>query len=73
MESYSNRPFLLQAVRDKNVKKATVHLISLTKSNPDIDSVIITDRQGTLWAAYPERPEVYREELCLSGLVQGCQ
>jgi PAS domain S-box-containing protein len=35
-----------------------VHLINLTKSNPDIDSVIITDRQGTLWAAYPERPEV---------------
>ena len=58
MESYSNRPLLLQAVRDKNAEKAKVHLISLTKSNPDIDSVIITDRQGTLWAAYPERPEV---------------
>jgi sensor histidine kinase regulating citrate/malate metabolism len=58
MESYSNRPLLLQAVRDKNAEKARVHLIGLTKSNPDIDSVIITDRQGTLWAAYPKRPEV---------------
>ena len=54
----SSRPLLLQAVRDKNVEKAKVHLISLTKSNPDIDILIITDRQGTLWAAYPERPEV---------------
>jgi hypothetical protein len=58
MESYCNRPLLLRAVRDKNAEKAMEHLISLTKSNPDIDSVIITDRQGTLWAAYPERPEV---------------
>jgi PAS domain S-box-containing protein len=58
MESYGNRPLLLQAVRNKNAEKAKVHLISLTKRNPDIDSVVITDRQGTLWAAYPERPEV---------------
>ncbi len=58
MESYSNRPLLLKAVRDKNVEKARKHLVNLTKSNPDIDSLIITDRQGTLWAAYPDRPEV---------------
>jgi PAS domain S-box-containing protein len=58
MESYGNRPLLLQAVRNKNAEKAKVHLVSLTKNNPDIDSVIITDRQGTLWAAYPEHPEV---------------
>ena len=58
MESYGNRPLLLRAVKDKNALKAKVHLISLTKSNRDVDSVIITDRRGTLWAAYPERPEV---------------
>ncbi|MBU1706083.1 GAF domain-containing protein [Patescibacteria group bacterium] len=58
MESYNDRPLLLQAVKDKNTEKVKAHLISLTKSNRDIDSVIITDRQGTLWAAYPERPEV---------------
>jgi PAS domain S-box-containing protein len=58
MESYGNQSLLLQAVRNKNAVKAEAHLINLTKRNPDIDSVIITDRQGTLWAAYPERPEV---------------
>ena len=58
MESYSNSPLLLQAVRNKNAEKAKVHLISLTKSNRDIDSVIITDRQGILWATYPKRPAV---------------
>ncbi|MEI6155151.1 MAG: cache domain-containing protein, partial [Deltaproteobacteria bacterium] len=58
MESYSNRPLLLRAVKDKNVEKTSEHLVSLTKYYPDIDSLIITDRQGKLWASYPERPEV---------------
>ena len=58
MESYANRPLLLRAAKDKNVKKANVHLVSLTKHYPDINSLIITDRQGTLWTAYPERPEL---------------
>jgi PAS domain S-box-containing protein len=58
MESYSNQSRLLRAVKDKNAEKARVHLISMTKNNPDIDILIITDRQGTLWAAYPKRPEV---------------
>jgi PAS domain S-box-containing protein len=58
MESYAQRPLLLQAVRDKNAEKAEMHLISLTKSDPGIDILIITDRQGTLWANYPRRPEV---------------
>ena len=57
MESYIQRPLLLQAVREKNAEKAMVHLVNLKKSNPDVDILIITDRQGTLWAAYPERPE----------------
>lgn len=59
MESYSHRPSLVEAIREKNAEKAKEHLINLTKNNPGIDSVIITDRQGTLWTTYPERPEVY--------------
>jgi len=57
MESYSQRPLLIQAVRDKNVAKARVHLLRLQASDPDIDILSITDRQGTLWMAQPERPE----------------
>jgi hypothetical protein len=58
MESYSDRPALLRAVRDKNVEKARERLIKLAKINPGTDVLIITDRQGTLWANYPVRPEV---------------
>ncbi len=71
MESYSNRPVLLQAVRDKNVEKARERMIRLAKSNPGIDSVIITDKQGTLWAAYPERLEVLGKNFAYRDWYQG--
>ena len=58
MESYSHRPLLLEAVRDQNLEKARIHLVDLANSDSAIDILIITDRQGTLWAACPERPEV---------------
>lgn len=58
MESYSNRLLLLQAVKDKNAAKAVAHLINLKKTNPDMDILVIADKQGTLWVAHPERPEV---------------
>jgi len=54
MEFYCNRPLLLQAVKNKNVEKVSEHLINLSKSSPDIDIVVISDRWGTPWAAsYP--------------------
>jgi PAS domain S-box-containing protein len=71
MESYIQRPLLLQAVRDKNAKKAMVHLNNLKKSNPDVDILIITDIQGTLWAAYPERPELLGKNLAYRDWYKG--
>ena len=71
MESYGNRQSLLQAVKDKNVKKAMVHLINLKKSNPDVDILVITDKQGTLWAAYPERPELLGQNLAYQDWYKG--
>lgn len=71
MESYSNRRSLLQAVRDKNVEKAQVHLINLIKSNPSIDILVISDKQGTLWAAYPERPELLGKNLAYRDWYKG--
>jgi PAS domain S-box-containing protein/putative nucleotidyltransferase with HDIG domain len=71
MESYSSRRSLLQAVRDKNAEKAMLHLINLKKSNPDVDILVITDRQGTLWAAYPERPELLGQNLAYRDWYKG--
>jgi len=58
IESYSNRPLFVRAVKDRDAKKAMVHLAGLAKTDPDLDIIVISDKQGTLWAAYPERPEV---------------
>jgi hypothetical protein len=57
LESYAQRPLLLQAAKKRNVQNARQHLINLTKNNPDIDSVVLSDQHGTLWSAYPDRPE----------------
>jgi PAS domain S-box-containing protein len=71
MEAYIHRPLLLQAVRNKNTEKALIHLISLTKSDPDIDILVISDRWGALWAAYPERPEVLGKNLAYRDWYRG--
>ena len=57
MESYSNRPLLIRAAKERNPQKAKIHLASIVKSNPDTDILVITDKEGTLWLVYPERPE----------------
>lgn len=59
MESYTNRPLLLQAVKEKNAEKAKKHLVNLRKMNPDIDILVISDKRGTMWASYPQRPEIH--------------
>jgi PAS domain S-box-containing protein len=71
MESYAGRPLLIQAVKGKNVEKAKRHLVSLVKSDPDIDMVVITNRQGTLWTAYPDRPEVMGKNFAYSEWYKG--
>jgi hypothetical protein len=63
MESYSQRPLLIRAVKDRNVAKAKIHLARLIKNDPDIDILVISDIKGTLWALYPERPEVMGKNL----------
>ncbi len=58
MEAYSTRPLLIEAVKNKDVERAWLHLVNMKKSDPDIDIVVITDRQGNLWIASPERPNL---------------
>ncbi len=58
MNSFSTRPLLVQAVKERNSEKAKIHLVSLIKSDPGIDTLIITDKEGTLWCSYQEHPEI---------------
>jgi len=63
MEAYSTRPLLIQAVKNKDAERARSHLIDMKKSAPDIDIVVITDRQGYFWIASPERPNLIGKNL----------
>jgi len=58
MHAFSTRPLLVRAVKERNVEKAKIHIVSLIKNTSDIASLIITDKEGTLWSSYPERPEI---------------
>ncbi len=58
MESYANRTRLFEAARQKNAKKAAIHLREMSSHNPDMDSIVMTDPEGTLWASHPFRPDV---------------
>ena len=71
MESYSSRPLLVRAVKDRNVKGVMVHLASLVKSSPDIDFLAMADKQGTFWAAYPERKDMMGRNLAYREWYQG--
>ncbi len=71
MESYSNRPLLVLAVKEKNAEKARVHLVNLVKNNPGIDSVLIADRQGTAWVNYPSFPGLIGKNLAYRDWYKG--
>jgi len=58
LESYSSRPLMIQAVRERNVEQVRGHLTSLNRNNPGLESVFVADPQGTLWANYPAFSEV---------------
>jgi PAS domain S-box-containing protein len=71
MDSYINRPLLLQALREKNVEKAKKYLANLRKMNADIETLVISDRQGVIWATYPEQPKVHGENFASSDWYKG--
>ncbi len=58
LESYASRPLLAQAVRQKDVAGTRRHLLMLTRMHPNIDSVVIADKNGMVWTALPDRPDV---------------
>lgn len=58
MESYAQRPLLIQAAGGKNAVMAKQHLVDLRKDLHSDESIFLTDSQGTLWDIYPPAPEL---------------
>ncbi len=58
LRSYATRPLLVHAAKNRQSERAREHLISLAKENPEFATLIISDREGNLWASQPLRPEI---------------
>lgn len=58
LELYASRYLLMQAVRQKNILEARRHLLMMMRMNPNIASIVIADKEGTLWTVLPDRPDI---------------
>jgi len=57
LQSYGSRLLFMEAIRKRDLNKMMRHLVALKANNPEIDTLFVTDPEGTLWANYP----VYKE------------
>ena len=73
MESYSSRPLLVRAVKDRNVEGAMIHLASLVKSNPDMDILSHYRQAGHVLGCLSGTPGYDGKEFRLPGVVSRCQ
>lgn len=58
LQSYASRPLLINAAKKRDFYAANRHLESFRKENPDIDSVFISDKDGTVWIINPPFKEI---------------
>ena len=58
LRSYATRPLLVQAAKSRQSERAREHLISLAKENPEFATLVIADREGSIWVSHPPRSEI---------------
>jgi PAS domain S-box-containing protein len=71
MQSYASRPLLIKAVKAGNAAEIKRHLTDMTTTNTEIDSIIVTDRQGTMLTSQPLRTEYMGKNLSYREWYQG--
>jgi len=71
MEAYAGRPLLVEAVLRKDDASARQHLTGLNRNGPGMDSLLITDRRGTVWTTLPDRPDVLGKNFAWRDWYQG--
>ncbi|HOE15896.1 MAG TPA: GAF domain-containing protein [Syntrophorhabdaceae bacterium] len=71
LESYAQRPLLIDAIKAKSLDRAIPHLRSLRERYAGTDALFITDPSGTLWANYPVDKTGYRRNLAYRDWYKG--
>ncbi|HIJ94380.1 MAG TPA: hypothetical protein HPP94_01290 [Desulfuromonadales bacterium] len=58
LESYASRPLLMEGARKKDAASIARHLNSLISNEPDIERVIVADKDANVLASYPRLTRV---------------
>ncbi|MCK9364590.1 MAG: hypothetical protein M0P74_13450 [Syntrophales bacterium] len=62
LQSHAYRPTFIDAVKNKDIKGALLHLTNL-KNNAEIDMTYVTDKRAILLVNYPFFPEFAEKDL----------
>lgn len=71
LESYAERPLIIDAVKKKDFNYVVPHLQSLSKNYTEMDALFITDQYGTLWANYPVDSKAFGKNLAYRDWYKG--
>ena len=71
LESYSNRPQLVNAIKEKNVDKILLDFTQLREGHEGVDWLWVTDRNGVLWGNYPVATVAYGKDLSFRDWYKG--
>ncbi|MBP1742229.1 MAG: hypothetical protein H6Q48_4522 [Deltaproteobacteria bacterium] len=63
LQSYADRPSLVDTVKRRDFEEALKHLIDLAKSNPEMDWPFIANPDSTVWVNYPVDRQVMNKDL----------
>jgi PAS domain S-box-containing protein len=63
LQSYADRPFLVDSVKKRDFEGALKHLIDLAKHNPEMDWPFIANPDSTVWVNYPVDRQVMNKGL----------
>jgi signal transduction histidine kinase/PAS domain-containing protein len=71
LQSYASRPLLVRAVQNRDPGQLRRHLIQLQQENREISTLVVTDREGTLWFNQPLQRETHGRNFAHRGWYRG--
>jgi len=71
LQSYADRPLLVDSVKKRDFDGTLKHLIDLAKHNPEMDWPFISNPDSTVWVNYPVDRQVMNKDLSLRDWYKG--
>ncbi|HVP79466.1 MAG TPA: PAS domain S-box protein [Thermodesulfobacteriota bacterium] len=71
LQSYADRPLLVDSVKKRDFDGTLKHLIDLAKHNPEMDWPFISNPDSTVWVNYPVDRQVMNKDLSFRDWYKG--